>query len=53
MWAVWLGNVWDLPGPGIDPVTLHGQAEPQLLGHRVSPGAFFLCFQLTTFLGFL
>lgn len=53
MWAVLLRSVWDLPGPGIDPVTLHWQAEPQPLGHHVSPAAFFLCCQLTTFLGFL
>ena len=36
-WAQLPRSLWDLPGPGIEPVSLHWQTDSQPLDHQGSP----------------
>ena len=41
-WAQLLCGMWDLPRPGLEPVSLHWQADSQPLHHQGSPTCLFL-----------
>ena len=44
-----LRGMWDLPRPGLEPVSLHWQADSQPLRHRGSPVVCFLKKALSVF----
>ena len=42
MWALVAHGMWNLPGPGIKPVSLHWKADSYPLYHQGSPASLFL-----------